>query len=193
MDAQGFDAFTRQLTSGLPRRKAITFLAAAGLFIFPGRAPSAEAGCKKVGKKCEKNKDCCDKSTCKGKKCKCKSGLEECGGKCKNLENDGSHCGACNNVCPAIAELCVAGGCASCPAGADHCVSATASCQNDSGCYCLKRLEDGAAICTALPRCDQPCDDETGCPGGPSICVSAGDVCCPGSAGQGRCADLCGA
>ena len=48
---------------------------------------SAHAGCKKVGKKCDKNKDCCDGARCEGDKkdkkgkCRCKAGLKDCPGK----------------------------------------------------------------------------------------------------------------
>ena len=67
--------------------------------LLPGGDRAAEAGCKKVGKKCDKNKDCCDGARCKGKKCTCKSGLDECGGKCFDLDRDDQHCGACSTAC----------------------------------------------------------------------------------------------
>lgn len=198
MSGNWFDHWTQHRETIAPRRNAVAVISGAVAALFVSGNRSAVAGCKYVGRKCDKNKDCCDGARCKGgkkSKCHCKSGLSECPGEkaCKNLDTDSNHCGACNSVCPPFVDHCVAGVCASCPAGANHCVSATPACQNDPGCFCLRRLEDGVAVCADLPRCDEPCSDESDCPGGPSICVAAGDICCPGSGGQGRCAEVCGA
>jgi hypothetical protein len=197
MDDQQFDALTRRLGSITNRRSLLGAVATALL----GRSalPESALACKKVGKKCDKNQDCCDGARCKGDRkdkkgrCRCKGGRKECGGKCKNLDTDESHCGSCNNACPSFAAVCVAGACQSCPAAADHCVSPGSSCQNDPGCFCLKRFEDGEPTCADLPRCGETCTADADCEGGGAFCASAGDACCPGSADQGRCAFLCGA
>src|SRR5215203_2630164 len=68
MDGLRFDSVTRAFATS--RRSSIqTFLGAAtGALITFRRGEEAAAGCKKVGKKCDKNKDCCDGAKCKGGK-----------------------------------------------------------------------------------------------------------------------------
>ena len=110
MDPRSFDAFARQLTTGLPRRRTLALLAGAVASLFARGADTVEAGCKKVGKKCDKNKDCCDGAKCKKDTCKCKSGKTECGGKCYDLGKDEKHCGSCGNGCIGN-ELCTSGVC----------------------------------------------------------------------------------
>jgi hypothetical protein len=102
------EAITRHLATELGRRRfgvgAATSLVATMLLSRPALA------CKKVGKKCDKNNDCCDGAKCKKDTCKCKSGRTECGGKCYKLDKDEKHCGACNNRCTGP-ELCLSGVC----------------------------------------------------------------------------------
>jgi hypothetical protein len=100
MNEHWIDAMTRQFAAGLGRR-AFT-LGPVAAVVGGALLPSPALACKKVGKKCDKSKDCCDGAKCKGGKhstCKCKSGLKECSGKCYDLDSDDSHCGACNTVC----------------------------------------------------------------------------------------------
>jgi hypothetical protein len=110
MDPRSFDALTRRMTRELPRRKTIALLAGAVSSLLPGEVRTVEAGCTKVGKKCNKNKDCCDGAKCKKETCKCKSGRTECGGKCHKLDKDKKHCGVCNNQCSGP-ELCLSAVC----------------------------------------------------------------------------------
>ena len=110
MNPRSFDALTRRLTTKLPRRKAIAPLAGVVSSLLLGGVRTVEAGCTKVGKKCDKNKDCCDGAKCKKDKCTCKSGRTECGGKCYKLDKDEKHCGACNTRCTEH-ELCLSGVC----------------------------------------------------------------------------------
>ncbi|MDF3038476.1 MAG: repeat containing protein [Thermomicrobiales bacterium] len=110
MDEQSFDAFTRGLTAIVPRRRTIALLASVVSSLLVRGAPPVAAGCKKVGKKCDKNKDCCDGARCGGKECKCKSGFDECGGKCYDLDKDENHCGSCNTAC-APGATCEDGAC----------------------------------------------------------------------------------
>ena len=111
MDASRFDTFTRELTAS--RRSTLKSIVgvAAGLIFSSGVADDALAGCKKVGKKCDKSKDCCDGGKCKGGKngkCRCKSGLDDCDGdgRCESLETDNANCGACGNACTAGEGCC---------------------------------------------------------------------------------------
>jgi hypothetical protein len=204
MDDQQFDALTRRLGSITNRRSLLGAVATALL----GRSalPESALACKKVGKKCDKTKDCCDGARCKGDRkdkkgrCRCKGGRKECGGKCKNLDTDEKHCGSCNNSCPEFFKNCVDGECLSCLPGADHCESppSTPGCEGNENCFCLKRLEDGVARCGQRPFCDEPCEVDADCvnstiPNPNNFCASAGDACCPGLGGQGRCALPCDA
>lgn len=197
MNAHRFDNLTRRLTPGMGRRQALAVGGGALSSVLLGRS-AVVAGCKRVGRKCDKNKDCCDGARCKGGKrgkCRCKSGLSECNGEkaCKNLNTDNNHCSACNSVCPELFNFCVAGDCRSCPAGANHCVSPPSNCEGRFDCFCMKRLADGVATCGNQPRCNQPCSDDADCPSSTIFCASGGDACCPESAGEGRCAELCAA
>ena len=116
MNVQWFARLAQRLSGEVGRRQTFTLvggtLAAALL-----NRESVAAGCKKAGRKCDKNKDCCDGARCKGDrkdkkgKCRCKSGRKECGGKCKNLDTDANHCGSCNNACPSFLRECIAGTC----------------------------------------------------------------------------------
>jgi hypothetical protein len=116
MNAQGFDWLTRQFTTGFPRRTTIAVVAGALSTMLIGRGREAEAGCKKVNKKCDKNKDCCDGAKCKKDKCECKAGRQECGGKCYHLDRDEKHCGACNIQCVEDeGEICDNGRCINVP------------------------------------------------------------------------------
>lgn len=85
---------------------------AAAVLAFAGQASpdTALAGCKKPGKKCKKNKDCCDGAKCKGKKCRCSNGRATCGKTCADLQTDLDHCGVCNLAC-AAGESCQGGTC----------------------------------------------------------------------------------
>lgn len=200
MDGKRFDRFTRVVAHVWTRRGVLgAATTGIGAFLNPGSA----LACKKVGKKCDKNNDCCDGAKCKGGKngkCRCKSGLSECPGvrSCKNLKSDLAHCGACGAACPDFAGVpglvfCVAGACRTCPAGADHCLAPPATCEGRDDCFCMKRVEDGVSACCNRPRCDEPCDADADCFSSAFFCVSGGDSCCPGRAGQGRCAELCAA
>ena len=60
MDARSFDTLTRQLTKGLPRRQSLALMIGGMASLLLGGRSRVAAGCKKVGKKCDKNKDCCD-------------------------------------------------------------------------------------------------------------------------------------
>ena len=103
MDPRIFDGLARHLATARIRRRAVGPLAGIASALFLSRR-EVTAGCKKVGRKCDKNKDCCDGAKCKGGKhgkCRCKSGRQDCDGdgKCENLNTDETNCGACGVVC----------------------------------------------------------------------------------------------
>jgi len=197
------NAWPQRLKTKLPRRATVALVSGVVASLGVASRRSATAGCNKVGRNCDKNKECCNGARCKGGKkgkCRCKSGLEECPGEkaCKNLNTDLNHCGTCGSACPDFAGLpglvfCVAGECRTCPAGADHCLSPPSTCEGRDDCFCMKRVEDGVSTCGNRPRCDEPCGADADCPASSFFCAAGGDSCCAGSAGQGRCAELCAA
>lgn len=118
MNAQWFDGLTRQLAMRQPRRTTIALAVGALATVLAGRNRDAQASCKKVGKTCDKNKDCCDGAQCKKDKCKCKckNGFTKCGKKCYDLDKDEKHCGSCNIQCAEDdGEICDNGQCVNVP------------------------------------------------------------------------------
>jgi hypothetical protein len=71
MDANRFDAWTRALPALGTRRAALRVLTGGGVagVALLGHREDA-AACRKAGKKCKKDKQCCS-NKCKGKKCRC--------------------------------------------------------------------------------------------------------------------------
>jgi hypothetical protein len=142
MNTSRFDGFLRRVTQALSRRQ---ILSAFTLVLTPGLIlPEHALACKNAGKKCDKNKDCCDGARCKGGKkgkCRCKSGLNECGGKCQNLDTDGNHCGSCNAGC-ATGIPCTNGAC---------CVPITRAFEESRGsCASSDACCDAGTCCTFL-------------------------------------------
>ena len=91
------DTIARTLASGLSRRRLIAGLAA---FVLPVLTPARTgAACKKVGKRCDKDNDCCGGAECADGACACKPDRDACGGPCSKLATDERHCGACGNAC----------------------------------------------------------------------------------------------
>jgi hypothetical protein len=182
MDANRFDTLARALAAS--RRTSRKTLLGTGLgLLLVGHHRDAAAGCKKVGKKCDKNKDCCDGATCKGKKCKCKSGREECSGKCFNLDTDAGHCGGCT-AC-AEGQSCCSGECADLPSDRDHC----GSCGNRCPGICTEG-PNGVPECHG-PRCcgDGQCVEDV--LSNPDHCGACGRVCVQGeTCCDGECVDL---
>lgn len=186
MDAGRFDSLTRSLTAGLPRRKALTIVLIGGARALGEPGPAA-AGCKKVGKKCGRNNDCCDNARCGGKRCKCKSGFTECGGKCYDLDKDEKHCGDCGAAC-AAGDSCIDGVCneGGCTAELDSCApdALCISCPNRPGSVCY--LDNaGQPRCSVVLLCFD-CEDDNDCASfGPGArCITS----CPGQCSGTACA-----
>ena len=74
MNGQRFDALAQALSGTQARRQVVGGLMIAGAteLLLPERSLAGTS--KKVGKKCDKNKDCCNGAKCKMGNCKCKSG-----------------------------------------------------------------------------------------------------------------------
>jgi hypothetical protein len=162
MTESRIDWLARRCAAGLDRRQ----LAAGVLTVFAGGVAlpgSARAGCKKVGKKCDKNQDCCDHAECKGRECTCKNGFEECDGKCFDLDREEKHCGACDSPC-AAEESCCDGTCVDLATDLGNCGACGRACDETEECV--------AGVCTTPPG---------GCPPGADTCAGI-FVSCTGGA-----------
>jgi hypothetical protein len=192
MDRRTFDDLTRSLAAASPRR-AVLAAGAAGMAALLGRPEQAAAGCKKVGRKCDKNKDCCDGARCGGGECTCKGGRDECAGKCYKLDSDEKHCGTCNNACTED-ETCQQGACEAVvdpcqpdcdgkDCGDDGCGGACGTCELPNLCV--------EGTCTAPAACPADaafCDLE----GPVHVCGGSGTNCScfPTTDGAILCGDL---
>jgi hypothetical protein len=153
VDESRFDSLVTVL--GTSRRGTLKTLlgGAFGVLVASRGEVDVAAGCKKVGKKCNKSKDCCDGAKCKGGKkgkCRCKSGQSECDGEkaCRDLNTDINHCGACGNACLPD-EPCCDGDCSNLQEDPTNCGACGNACPEDENCC------DGA--CTDIER------DRTNC------------------------------
>jgi hypothetical protein len=179
MDGSRFDSLTRAFT--ISRRSTIrTFLGGAmgALITFRG-GEEAAAGCKKVGKKCDKSKDCCDGAKCKGGKkgkCKCKSGRDDCDGdgKCESLDEDDANCGACGVAC-ATGEACCEATCIDVENNRANCGSCGAVCGDPEIC-----ASGACVLCLpAAPRCGDTCCPSDNCNNGTCQPCPVGFAPCP--------------
>jgi hypothetical protein len=143
------------------------------------------AGCTKEGKTCDRSGDCCE-----GGRCRCTNGRAACGGRCRDLDRDDNHCGACNNACAAGAA-CSGGVCfgeGGCAAGVSTCVDdGSFPCGGNLDCQCVV-TRDGATRCADITTnngfcgaCDS--DDDCAVLGAGAFCVLADgpeSSCCSG-------------
>ena len=93
------DEIARALATALPRRRFAAGIAAATVASPGGGQFGAAAGCKKVGRRCDEDGDCCDGVRCRQGVCACRGSREECDGLCFKLNRDEAHCGACGRAC----------------------------------------------------------------------------------------------
>jgi hypothetical protein len=176
MDGRRFDDLIRRLATPAPRRG---ILAAAGAMLaeaLPGRTTGAADDCKKVGRRCDRNDDCCEGATCVDEECACRGDRTECNGLCYRLDSDETNCGGCGVVC-AKGETCCGGACVDAGSDADHCGGCNAACAEGQGCC--------GGVCTDL-------DDDANCGACGARC-GAGETCCGGACvDAGSDADHCG-
>ncbi|MDQ3413239.1 MAG: hypothetical protein M3509_14100 [Chloroflexota bacterium] len=161
MDGERIDGLARLLAVGLPRRRLVAGLIAGMLTPAALRPPTVAAACKKVGKSCDKNKDCCDHAECPASKCRCKEGFKNCDGKCFNLDNDEKHCGRCDFVCRTN-ENCCDGDCVDRDGDPNNCGSCGTQCDETEECV--------GGDCVVPPG---------GCAPGSDLCTGAGTALCP--------------
>ena len=162
LDDLRFDTLTRTLTTSR-RTTRKTLLGAALGALLAGRAgKDAAAACKKVGQNCDKNKDCCNGASCNGGECKCKSGRDECSGKCYDFSNDENRCGDCTTACGA-GETCCSGVCVDLlERDRENCGTCGHVCGDTE--FCL------SGLCIACAGGGVPCED--------SCCTPPTRQCC---------------
>ncbi|MCA9877205.1 MAG: hypothetical protein KC442_05475 [Thermomicrobiales bacterium] len=172
MDANHFDALTRCLTSGGPRRRVLRLLAATpvvggALALLPGDALAKD----RRRRRKLRHKRRHNAGGRQGKRCRKKSTATVCAGQCGLVKNRKS-CGKsvdCTLVCTSSGSVCCDGGCqtleqlqAACPA---------------SGAPGFLIFDDGAMRCAsaAIPACT--------CLGGVYRACAPGTVCVPNGTG----------
>ena len=178
MDDARFDALTKALAVGAPRRRVLKGIGggiAAAIAGMAGRSEAAAA--------------------------RCRPGKKKCRGRCIPL----SRC--CGNRDCAAGEICAKGRCVTgrgtCAVGADSCANAgNPFCQDASGehtCICLSRLEGGTrcGVYGNASTCDQCTTDadciDLGFPPG-SSCTQDSGIDCPvcQNDNRGTCTIPCG-
>ncbi len=210
MDPTRFDSLTRALIAS--RRATLAGFAAGAVAWLASGANPAPAACKKVGRNCLRNSDCCDGAKCKGganSKCRCKSGFDDCdgNGRCEPLDADNANCGACGVACSS-GTTCCDSACVDLQADRNHCGSCGAACQVDDVCFegfCVRCLADSVPCGNDCCRPDDCCDgvcadlqtdrDNCGSCGNvcPAFCRRNEDgigICSLGCCVDGQCADL---
>jgi hypothetical protein len=164
MDATHFDRLTRVLAHAGSRRQTLLALLLGGVLVTPVIDDAAAGpGCKNVGKKCKKAKDCCS-GVCKGKKgrkrCKahdtggCQAGQIQgtCGGTDVACTTSAGQPGLCNTTTGDAGYCGTGGDCFPCTKDADCrevCGSGAACVLCEGGC-------DVGTVCHGLSSCFGP-------------------------------------
>ena len=200
IDGERIDVLARLVAGGWPRRRLLGGLAAGLAAPLLGRfGGRAAAACKKVGRPCDRNGDCCARARCAGGECACKAGFDACAGHCYDLDADEGRCGGCATAC-AAGEACCGGVCVALDDDPDHCGGCGTRCAE----ICTVDL-DGTRRCRG-PRCcsEGKCvDDLNSNPDHCGACNNAcpnGQMCCGGTciyttfdeANCGACGRACG-
>jgi hypothetical protein len=179
-----FDELARGLADGtLTRGKALRLMGAAlvggALASLPGVALADDDDCRRFGRRCRRDSQCCSKNCVRrgdDKVCGCPEGQSRCNDRCVNLDRNENHCGSCSNRC-AEGQECVggvcAGGCASdggacsgdtdCCAEGQQCVSGVCQCPSGTtlcGGSCVPNCPSGRTLdpqsCLCLSICSNP-------------------------------------
>lgn len=176
MRAWEIDAIARELAHGMPRRRLLGVVAVALARLQIERRDAA-ASCKNVGQQCDKDNDCCAGAKCRGGKCTCKSGFDECSGKCFNLDRDERHGGACDTPC-GVGDTCCNGKCANLQFDPDHCGGCETVCDAGETC-CDAACVDIDANDRNCGACGHSCTATEECVGG--VCVTPPGDCASGA------------
>jgi hypothetical protein len=160
MDSIRFDRWTRGLSATSSRRQTLVALLSAFTARFATEEAAAGPGCKNIGKKCKKKKDCCS-GICRGKKGKKKCKAHNTGG-CQSGQQSGV-CGGADVPCTSSAGE--AGRCETTTGNAGYCSS--------SGFQCTDCADD--ADCRAWCGSDAACIHCPGCGTSLTACVGPQD------------------
>lgn len=185
MDSSRFDLLARSLSAS--RRASLLALVGGALGLVALDMNEASAGCKKPGKKCDKNKDCCDGAHCQGDrhgkkgKCRCKSGRKECGRECIDVDADDANCGGCDITCDDD-QFCADGKCQACVPITPPFEPSAGTCTADRECcgnaLCCTFDDVGGPestcidVLTHTTACGQSCDTVVNCFNTDQICVN---------------------
>jgi hypothetical protein len=157
MDGLQFDALTRRFLDLAATRRHTLFTLALGSHILrPGPEDAAAGpGCKNVGKKCSKKKDCCS-GACKGKKGKKKCKAHDTGG----CQPTADTCSQNSDCTTSTGEM---GTCFTTTGNAGYCA-------NEGECFPCTRDADCKPFCgpqAACARCTEclPGQNTTACLG----------------------------
>lgn len=148
MDAMHFDHWIRTLSTISSRRQVVRALILGAITArFTTGEATAGPGCKNVGKKCKKTKECCS-GICKGKKGKKTCKAHDTGG-CKAGQNVVG-CGGPANV-PCTTSAGVEAECFTTTGNAGYCAGTATcfSCQRDADCIALCGPQAACITCTA--------------------------------------------
>jgi hypothetical protein len=186
MDAIRFDALARSLVVAGSRRSLLAAVSGIGAAFLARFSDEAQAGCKKVGKNCDKKK-CCAGARCRHGRCRCKKEWTECGGDglCRNLSSDPEHCGACGQSC---LTGCCAGGVCRDMCGDDCCTECFALQDSQTG----DPILETSACCASSKVCNRGTSDlaDDRCCAEYEACID-GECCCDGCAGTVVCGGAC--
>lgn len=157
--------------------------------------------CRSFGQPCGDRCDCCGNADCVGGTCQLATGQQCldasecaglvpgcCGGVCRELADDVSHCGQCGNTCPASTDpnadaSCFLGNCITiCRDGFTFCNDACVPLASDeTNCgACGNACPGGQTCCNGV--CRDLANDENNCGGCGFLC--------PGTCCNGDCQDL---
>jgi hypothetical protein len=156
------DRWTRLFATSRPRRHTTRLLVGtvAGALLVRFDLAETRAGCARAGKKCDKENKCCAGAKCQGGKCRCKSGLTQCGSRCVNTETNPNHCGDCDVPCADGAGTCILGGCF--PPEVCNGIDDDVDGQTDEGDLCPRNQVCVAGACVC-PEGTQDCDGDGRC------------------------------
>ena len=193
MKAHWLDAVARKVEAELPRRNFFSLPQPQSVWAL--RDPSPPWPARRRARSATRTKTVAATPSAEGRRCRCKNGFDECGGKCLQLDfdSDDNNCGRCNNACDE-GHSCLTGVCTTpdgCPAGADACGGERIACGDVTRCVC-SRSTAGETICGDLetpgPVCGQ-CDTDADCAsfGVGAFCVETGSVTCCGPNAQNVC------
>ena len=174
---RSFDELARALASGsISRGKALRLLGAAlvgGTLASLGMGGVAAAAqgdqgenedCKRAGKKCKRNEQCCSGNCSSGICGECPTGQEPCGGMCRN--SIGGSCSSNSQCCSGNCSI--SGTCQSCTPG-------TSSCGRVGG-FCLANASGAGTTCVCTDaRCVSSCDMCSAS----EVCLLSAGICGP--------------